>query len=92
MATSWAAAAGTVRMAILSAVLTDKIRKFVHAQNRLADFFVALTARVGVKAGDDFKSFLSKTAIRKQREAEMPDADQNDRLQARRAEFIGDFF
>ena len=57
--------------------------------NRLLDFLVALASRLGIKGGDDFKSFLFESAIRQQRQAEVADADQDDRLQPRGAEFVG---
>ncbi len=60
--------------------------------NRLFDFLVAFAARLGVERGDNFKSLLFKPAIRQQRQPEMAGAHQNDRLQARRAEFLGNFF
>ena len=57
--------------------------------NRLLDFLVAFAPGLGIKRGDDFKSFLFKSAIRQQRQAEVADADQDDRLQPRGAELIG---
>ncbi len=90
--TSWATAAGTVTMAILTPCCLDKLRQRLHRVNRLFDFLVALAVRLGVERGDDFKSFLFKAAIREQREAEVADAHQDDRLQPRRAEFLGDLF
>src|ERR1017187_6050575 len=67
-------------------------KKLLPTVNRLLGFLVAFPARVGVERGDDFKPLLFKTAIRQQRESEVADADQNHRLQARCAEFIGDLF
>jgi len=76
----------------LDILLGDKVRQFIHAINRLLDLLVALALWLGVKGGDNLKSFLLKSTIRNERESEMSDADENHRLQPRRAEFLGDFF
>ncbi len=53
-------------------------------------FLSRLRLGVNVERGDDFKAFLFKTAIGEQREAEIADADEHDRLQAFGAELVGD--
>ena len=60
LATSWAAAAWTVRMAMLMLLLADNLGEFVHAVNGLGDFFVALALRVNVEAATISKPSFSK--------------------------------
>ena len=64
---------------------------FCSRQNQLAKKFrVTAALRLNIKRGDDFKPLLLKTAIGKQRKAEIPDADEDHRLKAVGAQQIGD--
>src|SRR5207237_2822400 len=59
---------------------------------RLAKFFAALAVAVNVEGGHDFETFRLETTIREQGHAEMACADEDDWLQAGRAEQIGNHF
>src|SRR5207244_12341859 len=65
-------------------------RQILHAENRLGNLFVTRSRRINVKGRDDLKSFLLEAAVGEQGQTEVADTDENDRLQARSAEFVGD--
>jgi len=66
----------------------DKIGKFLHAKDWEVNFFVAPPFGLDIERSDDFKTFLFKSAIRKERQTEITDADKNHRLQTVGAELI----
>jgi len=74
------------------AALLDDFGKAFHRIDRSADSFFALAVGFHVESGDDFEAFLFEAFVGKKREAEVADTDENDRLQAGRAEQVGNHF
>jgi len=68
----------------------DDFRQFFQRINRLFDRFFPFSFWIEIKRGNDFKPFLFKSPVRKQRQTEVSDPDQNDRLQAVGSQEIGD--
>ena len=50
---------------------------------------IPFASAIQIKGGNDFKSFLFEPAIRQQRETEIADANEDDRLQTGCAQFVG---
>jgi len=67
----------------------DEIWKLLHAEDRQVNVLVAPPFGLDVERRNDLESLLFKSAIRKERQTEIADTDENHRLEARRAELVG---
>ncbi len=72
--------------------VTNKLREVLHSENRLADLLFPFAVRFDIKTGDDLEPFFFESTIREEGKTQVPDADEEYRLQARGAEFIGNLF
>ncbi len=74
-----------------NAVAFNKLAQFIHPINRLFHRLVTLRG-VLIECGNNLETFLFETFIQEQRQTEVADTNQNNRLQTIRSQQIGNHF